>query len=176
MLGTDRILFILIEEEQGVVRSYSPIGCLTSNGFDESTETLGTTTRENNGWRSSRGNLQSFSVSFEGIQIKTTGENCIDNKASYDRLKQFKRTREVLNFQIRNRTNDGNREFFDGIITDLGEVATVGEVITFSGSIEGYGEPRTVVVNCSDDNGGVDVPFTYDSIETFDSETTIFND
>ena len=74
--GEDRILYIKIDN------LFVPIGCLTENSFSESVDTIDTTTRENMGWTSSRPVMQSYSISFNGIQILTTTDEGDDTKAS----------------------------------------------------------------------------------------------
>ncbi len=58
--GEIRILYI---KQSG---DFYPIGCLTSNSFSEDFETIGTTTRDNDGWATSRPTKQSYTISFDG--------------------------------------------------------------------------------------------------------------
>ena len=53
-LGEDRILYIKVE---GV---YLPIGCLTADSIEESSEFIDTTTRDNGGWSTSRPVVQYY--------------------------------------------------------------------------------------------------------------------
>jgi hypothetical protein len=64
--GNDRILFI----KRGDI--FQPVGCLTSNGMSEETETLPTTTRNSQGWRTSVATLQAYNIAFEGLQVPTS--------------------------------------------------------------------------------------------------------
>jgi hypothetical protein len=131
--GEDRILFIKIDN------LFIPIGCLTENSFSESVDTIETTTRENQGWTSVRPVTQSYSISFNGIQILTTTEEGDDTKASYDLLKTLKRDRVLLDWQIKG-DNFFIVDFGKCFITDLSEATPVNEFITFSGTLTGYGE------------------------------------
>jgi hypothetical protein len=134
--GEDRILYIKIDN------LFIPIGCLTENSFSESVDTIETTTRENQGWTSVRPVTQSYSISFNGIQILTTTEEGDDTKASYDLLKTLKRDRALLDWQIKG-DNFFIVDFGKCFITDLSEATPVNEFITFSGTLTGYGEAFT---------------------------------
>ena len=138
--GEDRILYIKIDD------LFVPIGCLTENSFSESVDTIDTTTRENMGWTSSRPVMQSYSISFSGIQILTTTDDGDDTKASYDRLKSLKRDRILLDWQIKG-TNFPILDYGKCFITDLSEATPVNELITFSGTLTGYGEAFTTSVD-----------------------------
>lgn len=132
--GEERILYILVDEE------YVPIACLTSNPLSESSETLETTTRQNNGWKTEIPTRQSYNITFEGIQILTFGDAGDSSKMSYDRLKIIKRNRERVQWKI----EDAEQRFIDvgyGYITEIGEGNEVGGVLTFSGKIVGFGMP-----------------------------------
>ena len=63
--GNDRVLFMKI----GV--NFIPFACLTSNGMEETTDLLQTTTRNTNGLETSTPTMQRFTVSFSGIQTPT---------------------------------------------------------------------------------------------------------
>jgi hypothetical protein len=134
--GEDRILYIKIDN------LFIPIGCLTENSFSESVDTIETTTRENQGWTSVRPVTQSYSISFNGIQILTTTEEGDDTKASYDLLKTLKRDRVLLDWQIKG-DNFFIVDFGKCFITDLSEATPVNEFITFSGTLTGYGKAFT---------------------------------
>lgn len=132
--GEDRILYIKL---LGV---FLPIGCLTDNSLSESAEMIDTTTRENNGWTSSRPSTQSYSISFSGLQINTTMAGGNFNLISYDKLKELKRDRQLLAWKI-----EGSLypvvDYGNCFITSVSETNAVGEFITFSGEITGFGRP-----------------------------------
>jgi len=137
--GSDRILYI---KQLG---SWLPIGCLTANSLSESAEMLQTTTRDNNGWETSRPTMQSYSISFEGIQINTTVAGGFFTIASYDKLKMLKRNKTLLDWKIQGEkfpTVDYGKCY----INEISESATVGELLSFSGSLIGYGLPNTTTV------------------------------
>lgn len=134
--GEERILYIKIEDV------FTPIGCLNQNSFSESVDTIETTTRENQGWTSVRPVTQSYSISFDGIQILTTTDEGDTTKASYDHLKILKRDRTLLDWEIRG-SGFPIVDYGQCYITDLSEATPVNELITFSGTLTGYGEAFT---------------------------------
>lgn len=132
--GEERILYIKISGE------YMPIGCLTDNSFSESSDTIDTTTRDNGGWVSSRPTMQSYSIGFNGIQVNSTIAGGDLNVASYDRLKELKRDRQLLEWKIQGE-NFPIVDYGKAYITDISEAAPVNELITFSGTLNGFGQP-----------------------------------
>lgn len=133
--GEDRILYI---KQNG---NWLPVGCLTSNSLSENSEMLPTTTRDNDGWNTSRPTNQSYSVSFEGLQINTTVAGGTFSVASYDKLKLLKRSRTLLDWKIQG-TLFPTVDYGKGYITDISEASAVDEFLTFSGTLTGYGIPR----------------------------------
>jgi len=82
--GEDRILYFKING------SWLPVGCLNDNTLDETSEFLDTTTRDNQGWTTSRPIAQSYNISFSGLQINTTIAGGNFNIISLDKLRQLK--------------------------------------------------------------------------------------
>lgn len=137
--GNDRILYI---KQQG---NWLPIGCLTSNSLSESAEMLQTTTRDNDGWATSRPAIQNYNISFEGLQINTVVAGGTFTAASYDKLKILKRSKLLLDWKIQGDlfpTVDYGKCY----ITELSEASAVDDFLTFSGSMVGYGIPLTRTV------------------------------
>lgn len=132
--GEERILYIKISGE------FIPIGCLSDNSFSESSETIDTTTRDNAGWSTSRPTMQNYSISFNGIQVNSTIAGGDFNVASYDRLKELKRGRQLLDWKIQG-VNFPVVDYGKAYITDISEAAPVNELITFSGTLSGFGQP-----------------------------------
>jgi predicted secreted protein len=148
--GEDRILFIKIN---GV---YMPIACLTSNGIEESSETIETTTRDNNGWKTDKVVVQSYSVPFAGLQINSTVAGGVFNVASYDRIKMMKRAKTLLDWKIQG-TIYPIVDYGQGTITQLSSTESAGEFLSFSGLLLGFGKPLVqdlggVVLNNGDPN------------------------
>lgn len=148
--GEDRIIYIKIS---GV---YLPVGCLTGNTFDETTEMIDTTTRDNQGWTTSAPVVQSYSISASGLQINSTVIGGNFNIASYDKLKSIKRDKIRIEWKIQ-----GSRfpivDYGFGYISDLGSTENVGEFMSFSLSITGFGKPLitslgTTLLNNGDPN------------------------
>lgn len=118
------LLYILIEKD------FVPVACLTDNPLNESTEVIPTTTRDNNGWESFVAGVQSASISFDGIiPDDPTG------KADYYKLREIKRNRNTVVWQIRNNINGDIDEGF-GIITSLTKSSPADGELGFSGEIK----------------------------------------
>ena len=133
-LGEDRILSIKIN---GI---WTPLGCLTGNSFEESSEMMDTTTRDNVGWSTQRPITQEYSINFTGIQLNTTSFNGNFDVASFDRLKKLKRDKILLDWKI-----EGSIfpiiDYGKCYITALSETSNCGELLTFSGALKGFGKP-----------------------------------
>lgn len=113
-----------------------PIGCLTSNGFSESTDIFETTVRLNGGYRSFIPLLISYSVNFDGIVKNSIGDSTL---ISLDRLRTLMRSKTSVQWKLE--TDDSSMlDFGYGYITDLSDSARVGDYVTFSGTIQGTGE------------------------------------
>ena len=133
--GQDRILYIK------VLGNYLPIACLQDNPFSETSEFIDTTTRDNAGWTTSRPNMQSYNISFNGLQVVTSVAGGNFNVISYDKLKQLKRSRSLLDWKI-----EGDFPIVDYgkcYISELSEATPVDEFLSFSGSLIGFGIPLT---------------------------------
>ena len=134
--GEDRVLYIKLNG------NWLPIACLTSNSISETAEMLPTTTRDNSGWRTSRPTAQDYSISFDGLQVNTTVAGGDFNVASYDKLKQLKRNKTLLNWKIEG-TIFPVVDYGKCYITELSEASAVDDFLTFTGSMVGYGIPLT---------------------------------
>ena len=77
-----------------------PVGCLTSNPIDESAEMMETTTRDNEGWRTSIPMMQSYSIALEGF-MTMDDPNSVKNIISYRELRKIKRNREQIVWKIK---------------------------------------------------------------------------
>lgn len=145
--GEDRILFI----KQNAV--WLPIGCLTDNSMEESSEMLDTTTRDNKGWNTSVPLVQSYSISFNGLQLNTTVVGGEFGIASYDKLKQLKRDRILLDWKIQG-TIYPIVDYGKFYINSISEANTVGEFMSFSGTATGFGKPLTTQLGMTVLNNG----------------------
>ena len=135
--GTDRLIYIKWDDE------FLPIGCLISDSFNERVDMLDTTTRDNNGWKTSVPTNQSYNFSFDGLIINSNFNGGDFTKISYDRLRVLKRSRTLIEWKIQ----DADLTFVDsgyGYITELSDSSNIDEFISFSASIDGFGEPISV--------------------------------
>lgn len=149
--GEDRILYFKINN------SWLPVGCLTDNSLDETSEFLDTTTRDNEGWSTSKPINQSYTISFSGMQMNTTVSGGNFSIASLDKLRQLKRDRILLDWKFQG-TIYPIVDYGKCYIADLSDPNVTGELVTFSGSAIGFGKPLiaslgTTVLN----NGNPDV-------------------
>lgn len=125
--GADDILQIKVNDD------WYPIACTISNSFSEETEMIQTTTRDNNGFNTSLPTNQSFTVDFEGIETLAIS---VAGKVTYNNLQAFKRNRTKLEFKI------GTVKVLEGFghITSLSKTSPTTELVSFSGTLEGFGE------------------------------------
>lgn len=161
--GEDRILYIKVNG------TYLPIGCLTENSFEESSEFLDTTTKDNAGWNTSRPIQQQYSVSFSGVQVNSTVAGGTFTVASYDKLKEFKRGRILLDWKIEGALYPVV-DYGKGYIGTISESNVIDEFMTFTGSITGFGTPlmaskALVVLNNGDPTVIVNTGNTNDIIQ-----------
>lgn len=134
--GSDRILYIKY------LGAWLPVGCLSSNSLSESSTMLETTTRDNDGWSTSRPTMQNYSISFDGLQLNTTMAGGTFTVASYDRLKQLKRSKMLLDWKIQGSVYP-TVDYGKCYINELSEASACDELLTFTGSMVGYGLPKT---------------------------------
>jgi len=122
--------------------AYIPIGCLTSNSFNETSEMLETTTRQNaEGWKTSIPTKQSYNISLSGLVTENDRESTI---LTYRDLQNIKRNRTKFSWKIS--TNDPTKaDFGNGYITSLSNNAEIDSFIDFSMEIEGYGKPYELI-------------------------------
>src|SRR5690606_22072283 len=133
ILGEDSIFFIKYNN------IWCPISCETSSPISESVEMMNTTTRDNGGWKTEKPTLQSYSISVEAV-LKLDDELPDSGVVSYNKLRLMKRNRELIEWK---------RETFGGwyidqgqaYITEISDSNSVGEEITFSMSLSGFGAP-----------------------------------
>jgi hypothetical protein len=119
--------------------NFLPIGCLTSDTFDEEVEMLDTTTNDNNGWKTSIPTRQRYNISFDGLIKNTNFDSGDSTKISLDRLKVLKRARTLIEWK----TEDAQLVVIAtgfGYITSLSNSANIDEFISFNCEIEGFGE------------------------------------
>src|SRR4051812_37835934 len=121
--GQDRILFLKING------NWLPIGCLNDNSMDETSEFIDTTTRDNQGWATSRPLMQSYNLSFNGLQLNTTVSGGNFTIASYDKLKQLKRDKTLLDWKIQG-TIYPIVDYGQGYLAQLSEANAIDEFMS----------------------------------------------
>ena len=131
---------------------FKPVACLTSNDFEESVETLNSTTRDNQGWATQVLTNQSYGINLSGI-AKNTIFGGDDTKYSYDILKLIKRNRSLFDWKLTNVIN-GDIDAGKGQIISLKSSYQIDEFISFDVSIQGYGV--TTSTNETPIDGGLD--------------------
>lgn len=124
--GTYRILYI----DSG--SGFEPVGCLTNHSFSESSEVLDTTTRDNNGWVTSRPTNQNYNISFDGLVLED--DLSVGLQTYYD-LTVIKRNRTLIQWRI------DEKHYGSGYITELSDENSIDESVSFSAEILGYGKP-----------------------------------
>jgi hypothetical protein len=137
--GEDRIVYLKLNG------AWLPVGCLTGNTLSESSEMLPTTTRDNDGWATSRPTMQNYSIGFEGLQVNSTVAMGNFNLASYDRLKLLKRNKTLLDWKIQG-VIFPIVDYGKCYINEISEASTVGEFLSFSGSLVGFGIPKVTTL------------------------------
>jgi len=126
MNGTTEILYLKI------LSGWHPIGCLTANSYEEKSDLLQTSTRQNiDSFSTQRPTRQSYSISFAGLVT--------DNEVLKE-LKALKKLRQKVDWKIDNGVLIP--ESGSGLISEISDSATVDEFITFNGTILGLNTPR----------------------------------
>lgn len=145
--GADRLLYIKIDG------FWMPVGCLTGNGLSENADMMDTTTRDSEGWATSKPVQQSYLISFTGIQLNSTMPGGTFTVASYDRLKLLKRARIKLDWKLQ-----GSKfpivDFGKCYISSLDDSENIGEFMSFSGVLTGFGKPQVQDLNITVLNNG----------------------
>jgi len=131
--GIESILFI---KHLG---TWAPISCENSHTFQESSDMIGTTTRDNAGWKTSRPTEQNYSMSVNASVVLENSSSIL----SYFEIRKKKRDGELIAWK---------RETADGLyidmglayITDISNVMSSGELATFTLTLQGFGTPDYV--------------------------------
>lgn len=129
--GKESIFFIKFNEV------WCPIACETDNSINESSQMFGTTTRDNEGWRTSIPTEQEYSIPINGQLVLENSSNVL----SYFRLREMKRNQELIEWK---------RETMGSIYIDVGKayIENISDanpadgLITFSLTLVGFGKPE----------------------------------
>lgn len=134
ILGSEVIFSI---KHNGV---WFPVSCLTESPIEESTEMIPTTTRINpNGWKSALPTFQSYNINISGIVMMDDSDSYPDI-LSYRKLRQKKRNRELIEWQLRTLGGYYIDEGF-GHITSISHSDPVDGECAFQAAIQGFAEP-----------------------------------
>lgn len=116
-----------------------PVGCLTSSPISESVDMIDTTTRENEGWKTSLPTNQSYTIELSGLMVMDDEDS--DNVVlSYRELRAMKRNKVLLDWK---RTTLGGYYIDSGqaYITSISDSDEAEGFITFQASLVGFGAP-----------------------------------
>lgn len=118
---------------------YFPVGCLTSSPLSETVDMIGSTTRENEGWKTSLPTNQSYSIELSGLMVKDDYDSG-NEILSYRELRAKKRNKELIEWK---RTTLGGYYIDSGkaYITAISDSDEADGFITFSASLVGFGKP-----------------------------------
>lgn len=119
---------------------FFPVGCLTDSPISEDVEMIGTTTRDNEGWRTSKPTNQGYTITLAGLMVEDDSDSG-NNVLSYRELRTMKRDKILI---------DWKRETLGGYYIDSGKayITTISDsdpadgFITFSATLLGYGRPE----------------------------------
>lgn len=130
--GRTAILYIRFKE------IWCPISCETNSGISESAEMLPTTTRDNEGWSSSRAGVQSYSITFSGQTVIKSFSEVL----SYHALVDIKRNRQLVEWQRRT----ANRIIETGMayISEISNSYPAEGLANFDMTLTGVGKPRMI--------------------------------
>lgn len=115
---------------------FVPVACLTDLSFEETNDMIGTTTRDNGGWKTSRPMFQSASISFSGISINTAFVGGDNTKASFDKLRQLKRNKTKVDWKIESIDQTSYSDSGSGFITELTTTSSIDSFISFDATIQ----------------------------------------
>lgn len=131
--GEDSIFFIKYNNV------WCPIACETSNAFSENVEMMNTTTRDNGGWKTELPTLQSYSISLDAV-LSIDDEAAGSNVLSYNKIRKMKRDLTLIEWK-RETLKGWYIDEGKAHIVDVSDSNTVGEDITFSLKLNGFGKP-----------------------------------
>lgn len=114
-----------------------PISCETSSPISESTEMINTTTRDNNSWKTELPTNQSYSIQVEAVLVDDMD---YPNLLSFSKIRRLKRDRELIEWK-RTLLNGLYIDSGKAHISQLSDANPVEDIITFSMTLNGFGEP-----------------------------------
>lgn len=118
---------------------FFPVGCLTSSPISEDVEMIDTTTRENEGWRTSLPTNQGYTIELSGLMVQDD-EDSGNEILSYRELRAMKRNKELVEWK-RETLNGYYIDSGKAYITAISDSDEADGFITFNASLVGYGAP-----------------------------------
>lgn len=119
---------------------FFPVGCLTSSPIKEEVDMIDTTTRDNQGWKTSHPGNQSYSIDLAGLMVQDD-EDSGNEVLSYRELRNFKRNKTLISWKRTTLSGyyvDSGRAY----ITSISDSDSAGDMISFTASLVGYGMPE----------------------------------
>jgi predicted secreted protein len=124
---------------------YLPCACLTSSPINESVDMIGTTTRENEGWKTSEPTNHGYTIELSGLMVMDDSDSD-NNVVSFRQLRAMHRNNELIEWK---------KETLDGYYIDSGRsyITSISDsdeadgFITFTASLTGYGKPNNETNN-----------------------------
>ena len=120
-------VLLYIETDSGWI----PVGCLTSNPFGKSTESIETTVRGNGGYRSYMPGYHNYSLSFSGVVSKNR------DLVSYNDLDLLQENRVIFGWRISSSDGYIAKEGV-AFISELTLDSNAGEWVSFSCTLTPY--------------------------------------
>lgn len=119
---------------------FFPVGCLTSSPISEDVEMIGTTTRDNEGWKTSKPTNQGYTIELAGLMVQDDSDSG-NEVLSYRELRTKKRNKELIEWK---RTTLGGYYIDSGkaYITAISDSDPADGFISFTASLVGYGKPE----------------------------------
>jgi predicted secreted protein len=116
-----------------------PVGCLTSSPLSEDMEMIGTTTRDNNGWKTGFPTNQSYTIALNGLMVMDDDDSN-NNILSYRELRRMKRNKELIEWK--RKTLEGYYvDQGSAFITSISDSDEADGFITFQATLQGFGAP-----------------------------------
>ena len=119
---------------------FFPVGCLTSSPISDDVEMIGTTTRDNDGWKTSKPTNQGYTIELAGLMVQDDYDSG-NEILSYRELRTKKRNKELVEWK-RITLNGYYIDSGKAYITAISDSDSAGEFISFTASLVGYGRPE----------------------------------
>lgn len=133
----------ILGSEMTLVYDGSVIAYATDFDMEINKETIDVTSLASNGWKEYKTDMKEWSLSFNGLVTRTDSSTSID----YDDLVyDIKNDSSTVVVAIKPDITSNKYEEGNGLLTSVKFAGTVGDKVTFSGSIKGTGSLETKTV------------------------------